>query len=86
MIESMALECRIVASDTAPVQEVIRHGENGRLFPFFDQGALVEQVRHTLAEPERSDSMAREARRNAVEQYDFRSVSLPQWRRFLGVP
>jgi glycosyltransferase involved in cell wall biosynthesis len=86
MIESMALECRIVASATAPVEEVIRHGENGRLFPFFDHAALVEQVRDALAETDRSDSMAREARRVALEQYDFRSICLPQWRRFLGVP
>jgi glycosyltransferase involved in cell wall biosynthesis len=86
MIESMALECRIVASATAPVQEVIRHGENGRLFPFFDTEALVEQVRDTLGDPERSAEMARAARRDALERYDFRSVCLPRWRQFLGVP
>jgi glycosyltransferase involved in cell wall biosynthesis len=86
LIESMALECRIVASDTPPVAEAIRDGENGRLFPFFEPKTLVERVRETLADPERSGAMAREARRMAVERYDFRSVCLPQWRQFLGVP
>ena len=33
----MALECRIVASDTAPVREIVQDGVNGRLFPFFDE-------------------------------------------------
>jgi glycosyltransferase involved in cell wall biosynthesis len=81
----MALECRIVASATPPVEEVIRAGENGRLFPFFDREALVGQVRDALADQDRSAAMAAEARRIALERYDFRSVCLPQWRSFLGV-
>jgi glycosyltransferase involved in cell wall biosynthesis len=86
LIESMALECRIVASATPPVEEVIRAGQNGRLFPFFDRGALVGQVRDALADQDGSAAMAAEARRVALERYDFRSVCLPQWRSFLGVP
>jgi glycosyltransferase involved in cell wall biosynthesis len=85
LIESMALACRIVASDTPPVREVIQDGENGRLFPFFDRSALVESVRETLADKTGADRMAQLARRQAVEQYDFRTVCLPQWRRFLGI-
>jgi glycosyltransferase involved in cell wall biosynthesis len=84
-IESMALECRMIASDTAPVREVIQDGVNGRLFPFFDGKALVERVRETLADKEKSTAMAREARRIAVEKYDYETVCLPQWRDFLGI-
>jgi glycosyltransferase involved in cell wall biosynthesis len=85
LIESMALGCRIVASDTAPVREVIEDGVTGRLFPFFDRKALVERVRQTLAEKERSAAMAEEARRFALANYDFRTVCLPRWREFLGM-
>jgi glycosyltransferase involved in cell wall biosynthesis len=85
MIESMALGCRLVASDTPPVREVVRDGENGRLFPFFERAALVERVRDVLGDAERAATMADEARRTAVESYDFRSVCLPRWRRFLGI-
>lgn len=85
LIESMALECRIVASDTPPVREVIQDGINGRLFPFFDGKALAERVRETLAETERSAEMANEARKLALAKYDFRTVCLPQWREFLGI-
>ncbi|WP_230531390.1 glycosyltransferase [Microvirga roseola] len=84
-IESMALECRIVASDTAPVREIIQDGVNGRLFPFFDEKALAERVRETLMEKEKSAAMAKEARRIAVERYDYETVCLPQWREFLGI-
>jgi glycosyltransferase involved in cell wall biosynthesis len=85
LIEAMALECRIVASDTPPVREVIQDGINGRLFPFFDGKALAERVRETLAEEERSAEMANEARKLALAKYDFQSVCLPQWREFLGI-
>jgi glycosyltransferase involved in cell wall biosynthesis len=86
LIESMALECRIVASDTPPVREVIEEGATGRLFPFFDKAALVERVHETLKETERSSSLARAAREKALKRYDFQTVCLPEWRRFLGVP
>ncbi|MFC4174690.1 glycosyltransferase [Microvirga sp. GCM10011540] len=85
LIESMALGCRIVASATPPVQEVIEEGVTGRLFPFFDRQALVERVRETLAEKDRSAAMAEEARRFALANYDFQTVCLPQWREFLGI-
>jgi glycosyltransferase involved in cell wall biosynthesis len=84
-IEAMALECRMVASDTEPVREIITDGVNGRLFDFFDERALAERVRETLADPAGSAAMAREGRRIAVERYDYETVCLPQWRAFLGV-
>jgi glycosyltransferase involved in cell wall biosynthesis len=84
-IESMALECRIVASDTEPVREIITDGVNGRLFNFFDEKALAERVGETLAEKDKSATMAKEARRITLERYDYETVCLPQWRDFLGV-
>ncbi|MBF9234778.1 glycosyltransferase [Microvirga alba] len=85
LVESMALGCRIVASDTDPVREVIKDGVNGRLFPFFDEKALVEQVRKTLTDRAKAAEMAAEARKVALEKYDFQTVCLPQWREFLGI-
>lgn len=51
LTEALAAGGYVVASDTAPVREVIRDGENGRLVPFFDiaalSGALIRGWRET---------------------------------------
>jgi glycosyltransferase involved in cell wall biosynthesis len=44
LLEAMACGANIVASDTAPVREVIRHGVNGVLVPFFDADQVAEHV------------------------------------------
>jgi hypothetical protein len=51
LLEAMASGCLIVGSNTAPVREVIQHGENGWLVNFFDGQALVKRVLEILANP-----------------------------------
>jgi glycosyltransferase involved in cell wall biosynthesis len=78
MLEAMACGALVVGSDTAPVREVIRHGENGMLVPFFDVSGLVGALREALDEPAafvrqrecgRSD-MANYSRRLGIAGYD----------------
>ena len=40
----MSVGCSIVASDTQPLHEAIKHDETGRLVNFFDQNALAASV------------------------------------------
>jgi glycosyltransferase involved in cell wall biosynthesis len=77
LIEAMAMECLIVGSDTAPVREVIRHGENGLLVDFFDTKAMAVTVAEALANRAALGPLRQQARRDAVAGYDLQSVCLP---------
>lgn len=69
MIESMSAGCVLVASDTEPVREVVRDGENGLLADFFDTGALADRICAALERPGDFASLRENARRTAVERY-----------------
>jgi glycosyltransferase involved in cell wall biosynthesis len=66
MLEAMACGCLLVASDTAPVREVVRHGENGWLVDFFDSKALVERMLHALSAPPEAAALRVNARQSAL--------------------
>jgi glycosyltransferase involved in cell wall biosynthesis len=82
-IEAMAAGCRIVASDTAPVREVLAHGENALFRDFFDVPGIAESVCNVLKAPTLYDRLARNARRKAGK-YDLESVCKPRQLRWLG--
>jgi len=50
VLNALACECVVLASDTAPVREFIRHGENGWLVDFFDADALAESAYRILCD------------------------------------
>lgn len=70
MLEAMAAGCLIIGSDTEPVREVIRNGQNGILVPFFNPEGLAQQVNAALRRPEDYSALRRAARKQAVEDYD----------------
>ncbi|MFC3529561.1 glycosyltransferase [Paracoccus mangrovi] len=78
LTEAMAAGCHIVASDTEPVREVIRDGENGRLVPFFDQPALEAALIRALAGDPEAARMQEAARADMVRGYDLNRVCLPR--------
>ncbi len=77
-LEAMAVQCTVVASSTAPVQEVIEHGHNGLLVDFFDTAALAEQVIAVLQDPARYRHLGLAARQTVLHRYDLRTVCLRQ--------
>ena len=77
MLEAMAAGCLVVGSRTAPVEEVIRDGENGLLVDFFKSQEIATKVVEVLAEPEAYLSLRENARRTIVTTYDLRSIALP---------
>ncbi len=63
--EALASGCAIVGSDTAPVQEFVRHGKNGLLAPFHDPAAIADAVLELLENRTLSQRLRRAARRDA---------------------
>lgn len=78
LLEAMSVGCAIVASNTQPLQEAIRHDETGRLVDFFAVPALAEEVCALLADPAARLRLGRQAREFAIANYDLRSVCLPK--------
>jgi glycosyltransferase involved in cell wall biosynthesis len=83
-VEALAAGCRVVASDTSPVRDVITDGDNGLLFDFFDRQALVDQVGKVLRDPPQYDAMAARATERARRECDLASVCLPAQLRWLA--
>jgi glycosyltransferase involved in cell wall biosynthesis len=76
LLNAMACGCRVVASDTAPVQEVIRHGENGLLAGFYDIEGLAGQAVDVLKKPGDHEGLGQAAARMVGETYSL-DVCLP---------
>jgi glycosyltransferase involved in cell wall biosynthesis len=86
MLEAMAAGCMVVGSRTAPVEEVIKHGENGWLVDFFDHRQLTEALACALEERSRLDGIRQAARRTVFERFDLTTVCLPRQLEILQVP
>lgn len=78
LLEAMSAGCAIVASDTQPLHEAIRHGETGRLVDFFDTASLTDQVCGLLEDPAERARLGAAARAFAQEHYDLRQSCLPR--------
>lgn len=78
MLEAMSAGALVVGSRTAPVEELITDGENGRLVDFFDTDEIADTLIDGLARPEAYLSMRRAARQQIVDNYDLRSICLPR--------
>ncbi|MEO0937546.1 MAG: glycosyltransferase family 4 protein [Pseudomonadota bacterium] len=78
LLESMAMQATIVASDVAPVREAITHGQTGLLVDFFDPAALAAQVVDVCAHPKKYAHLGPAARDHVVKTYDFHTVCLPE--------
>tara|TARA_B100000131_G_C18121437_1_gene613038 strand:+ start:614 stop:1915 length:1302 start_codon:yes stop_codon:yes gene_type:complete len=78
MLESMSLEGLIVGSKTPPVEEVIKHKENGLLVDFFDTKNLSKTIINILDNPESYKNLRKNARDTIVENYDLKTKCLPE--------
>lgn len=62
MLEAMAASCLVIASDTPPVSEIIRNGENGLLVDFFSPTAIADAIGCVFQEADKMVSLRTAAR------------------------
>jgi glycosyltransferase involved in cell wall biosynthesis len=68
-LEAMACGALVIASDTAPVREVIQNGRNGLLTDFADHAALADKICTALATPADFGPLCLAARETIVKRY-----------------
>jgi glycosyltransferase involved in cell wall biosynthesis len=76
----MAAGCVVIGSRTRPVEEAIRHEQNGLLIDFFSPQELIDAVQRVCNDPTTMRVLQEEARRTIIERYDLNTVCLPKLR------
>ena len=83
LLEAMAAGCALVASDTAPVQEVLEDGVSALLVDFFDPVAQAKALNRILDDPALRRALASRAQQKSRE---YTSTSgLTKWGCLLGL-
>lgn len=78
MLEAMSAGAYVIGSRSAPVEELIEDGVNGRLVDFFDIKAWSDALIEALAEPTRFMPQRRAARQTILDNYDLQNVCMPR--------
>jgi len=75
LLEALSIGMAIVTTDTPGCRETVTDGENGRLIPPRDVGALEEALASLLEMPEKVAAMGRASRELAERRFDVRLVN-----------
>ncbi|MBQ9245778.1 glycosyltransferase [bacterium] len=81
-LEAMAAKCTIIASNTAPVKEVMQDAYNGILTDFFDVNELVRKINEVLDNKDKYKYLGENARKTIVQNYDLKML-LPKYIDFI---
>ena len=83
-MEALSAGCTVVGSRTGPVEEVIKHGQTGRLVDFFDVEGLARSVVDVLENPEAHAHLGRAGRAWMQQKYDIETCRAGQTAIVLG--
>ena len=75
-----------MASNTAPVTEVIEHEQNGLLVDFFDTEQLLERIAGVLENPADYEAIRHCARQTIIKRFDLNTICLPAMVDYLTTP
>ena len=78
LVEAMACECLVLASDTPPLHDAITDGHDGVLLPFFDVDALSSAMIKAICEAQAYVETRRNARQTAITHFDC-AAGLKGW-------
>ncbi len=81
LLDAMSCGCTVLASDTAPVREVVEDGRNGLLCDFFDADGFAEAALEVLRTPQRYRRTLGAAARRTIERNYALDVTLPRLQR-----
>jgi len=84
MLEAMSSGCVLVASNTAPVKELINDGENGFLVDFFSFDELALKVAEALSNQSKLGFIRLNARNTIINKYDLYKICLPAWQALIN--
>ncbi|QDT08130.1 glycosyltransferase [Planctomycetes bacterium K23_9] len=77
MMNALACGATVIGSDTAPVREMITHGDNGLLFDFFDVDAAAEMANEVLDNLGDYQALGKSAEDFVAQSYSL-DVCLPR--------
>lgn len=75
ILEAMASECAVVASDICGIPELITNGKNGILIPPNDPETLADSIAQLVENREFANELAREARRSVLGKFDWSVIA-----------
>ena len=78
LLNALACECTVLASDVAPVRDVVEHGRTGLLGEFFDVEGLAAQAIRVLRDPQQYRQLGLEGRALIEREYGLEKV-VPQF-------
>lgn len=78
LLNALATECCVIASNTAPIIEVIKDNKNGLLVDFFDTDAIAEKIEYALNNQSKMKMIRQNARKTILENYDTKNCLLKQ--------
>ncbi len=77
LLNALSCECTVLASDVAPVREIITHEKNGLLADFFDVEGLAAQALQVLKDPQVFRSLGIQGRAEVQKRYSV-TTTLPK--------
>lgn len=74
LLDAMSVGCCVVASDTAPVKEVIQDGFNCILTDFYNIDLLAQKINSVLEEPKKFSNLRISARKTIEDKYELKNL------------